>query len=70
MFFCLQSARLYAVQWLHVLLRAHVPFFSSWGLELLNAQLYDQSKAVALEALSVLSEACEEEVRGPLLCDL
>ena len=39
-----------------------MPFFSSWGLELLNATLYDQSKQVALEALSVLSEACEEEV--------
>ena len=25
-------------------------------------QLYDQSRAVAMEALSVISEACEEEV--------
>jgi rapamycin-insensitive companion of mTOR len=64
-----QSARLYAVRWLHVLLRVHVPFFSSWGLELLSNQLYDQSTNVALEALSVLSEACEEEVRY-LFCNL
>ena len=28
---------------------------------MLVVQLYDQSRAVAMEALSVLSEACEEE---------
>ncbi len=47
---------------MRVLLRAGIPFLSSWGIEMLVMQLYDQSKPVAMEALSVLSEACEEEV--------
>ena len=47
---------------MRVLLRAQVAFFSSWGIEMLVMQLYDQSKAVAMEALSVISEACEDEV--------
>ncbi len=49
---------------MRVLLRARAPFFSSWGVEMLVMQLYDQSRQVAMEALSVLSEACEEEVRN------
>jgi rapamycin-insensitive companion of mTOR len=47
---------------MRVLLRADVPFVSHWGMELLVTQLYDQSKVVALEALNVIDEACEEEV--------
>jgi len=47
---------------LRVLLRARVPGFQQWGVELLVQQLYDESKAVASEALAVLSEACEDEV--------
>ena len=60
--FDFQSARLYTANFMRVLLRARVAFFSSWGIEMLVMQLYDQSKAVAMEALSVISEACEDEV--------
>ena len=49
---------------LRVLLRTGTPFFGSWGIEMLVLQLYDKVKAVAMEALTVLSEACEEEVSG------
>jgi rapamycin-insensitive companion of mTOR len=48
---------------MRVLLRAKVPYISNWGLEMLVMQLYDQSKVVAMEALSVISEACENEVK-------
>lgn len=58
----LQSARLYTASFMRILLRARVPLLSSWGMEMLVLQLYDQSKAVAMEALSVISEACEDEV--------
>ena len=40
-----------------------MPFFNSWGLELLVPQLYDLDRRVALEAVEILDEACEEEVR-------
>ena len=53
---------MYTANFMRVLLRARVAFFSSWGIEMLVMQLYDQSKAVAMEALSVISEACEDEV--------
>ena len=59
-----ESARLYTASFMRVLLRARVRFLANWGMEMLVMQLYDQSKAVAMEALSVLSEACEEEVSG------
>ena len=36
--------------------------FSSWGIEMLVSQLYDQSRSVALTALSILDEACEDKV--------
>ena len=57
-----EAARLYTASFMRVLLRARVPFLSNWGMEMLVMQLYDQSKPVAMEALSVISEACEEEV--------
>ena len=60
----LQGARLYSTKFVRVLFRAHVPFVGSWVMELLTLQLYDQSKAVAMEAISVISEACEELVSG------
>ncbi|XP_072310238.1 LOW QUALITY PROTEIN: rapamycin-insensitive companion of mTOR-like [Eucyclogobius newberryi] len=52
------SCRLYATKHLRVLLRANVEFFSSWGIELLVTQLHDRSKAVSVEALDILDEAC------------
>ena len=57
-----QEMRLYATRHMRVLLRAKMPFFNSWGLELLVPQLYDLDRQVALEAVEILDEACEEEV--------
>lgn len=57
-----QPCRLYATKHLRVLLRASVEFFSSWGMELLVTQLHDHSKAVSMEALDILDEACEDKV--------
>ena len=62
-FFFFQSARLYTASMLRILLRARIPLLENWAMEMLVNQLYDQSVAVAMEALSVISEACEEEVR-------
>ena len=53
---------MYATKHLRVLLRASVEFFSSWGMELLVTQLHDHSKAVSMEALDILDEACEDKV--------
>jgi hypothetical protein len=39
-----------------------VEFFSNWGMELLVTQLHDHSKAVSMEALDILDEACEDKV--------
>jgi len=58
-----QTARLYTTGLMRVLLRAGVTGFSTWGIEALVAQLYDSSMLVAMEALSILSEACEDYVR-------
>uniref|UniRef100_A0A3B4BJD4 Uncharacterized protein n=1 Tax=Periophthalmus magnuspinnatus TaxID=409849 RepID=A0A3B4BJD4_9GOBI len=55
------TCRLYATKHLRVLLRAGVDFFSSWGMELLVTQLHDHSKAVSMEALDILDEACEDK---------
>ncbi|XP_018608471.1 rapamycin-insensitive companion of mTOR-like isoform X2 [Scleropages formosus] len=55
------SCRLYATKYLRVLLRANVEFFSSWGIELLVTQLHDCTKAISMEALDILNEACEEK---------
>lgn len=57
-----EAARLYTAGLMRVLLRAKVPFLANWGMEMLVMQLYDQAKPVAMEALSVISEACEDEV--------
>ena len=57
-----QSCRLYSTKMLRVLLRAGTPGFSTWGVELLVTQLYDQSPAVTSAALTILDEACDIEV--------
>ncbi|XP_065198170.1 rapamycin-insensitive companion of mTOR-like [Sycon ciliatum] len=56
-----EAMRLYATGHLRVLLRAKVPFFHTWCLEMLVAQLCDPSHDVSNEALDVLDEACEDE---------
>ncbi|MFT7797327.1 rapamycin-insensitive companion of mTOR isoform X1 [Arapaima gigas] len=55
------NCRLYATKHLRVLLRANVEFFSNWGIELLVTQLHDRNKAVSMEALDILDEACEDK---------
>ncbi|XP_072562718.1 rapamycin-insensitive companion of mTOR-like isoform X2 [Paramormyrops kingsleyae] len=55
------NCRLYSTKHLRVLLRANVEFFSNWGIELLVTQLHDRSKAVSMEALDILDEACEDK---------
>ncbi|XP_067087124.1 LOW QUALITY PROTEIN: rapamycin-insensitive companion of mTOR-like [Osmerus mordax] len=62
--------RLYATKHLRVLLRAGVEFFSSWGMELLTTQLHDHSKAVSMEALDILDEACEDKANLHALIQL
>lgn len=55
------KARLYATQFLRVLLRARLPDFEVWGVQLL-LKLVDecQAKCVQLAALDILEEACYE----------
>ncbi|XP_058831401.1 rapamycin-insensitive companion of mTOR [Topomyia yanbarensis] len=55
------KARLYATQFLRVLLRARLPNFEVWGIPLL-LKLVDESQArcVQLAALEILEEACYE----------
>ncbi|XP_050303046.1 rapamycin-insensitive companion of mTOR [Anthonomus grandis grandis] len=54
-----ESSRMYATQFMLVLLRSGCPGFSSWAVGLLCLQLEDQSRKVCLSALSTLQEACE-----------
>lgn len=54
-----ESSRLYATQFLLVLLRAGLPHFCNWGIKLLARQLQDKSRTIYLSALSTLHEACE-----------
>ena len=65
----IQETRLYATQHMRVFLRCIMPFFISWGMEMLITQLYDTDLEVANEAVDILDEACEEEVSksSPLL---
>lgn len=57
-----ESSRLYATQFMVVLLRARVPNFHEWGVSLVLNQLKDNSKSVRLAALNILDEACDEPV--------
>ena len=59
----LQSSRLYCVRLLRVLLRAGSSNFHVWGADLLCKHLADDSNDVQQEALSVLIEAAENEVK-------
>ncbi|XP_022101706.1 rapamycin-insensitive companion of mTOR-like [Acanthaster planci] len=56
-----ESMRLYATGHLRVQLRAQIPFFQNWGMELLVTQLYDKSATVASEAIEIIEEACEDD---------
>uniref|UniRef100_A0A2C9LNG1 Rapamycin-insensitive companion of mTOR n=1 Tax=Biomphalaria glabrata TaxID=6526 RepID=A0A2C9LNG1_BIOGL len=53
--------RLYATKLLRVLMRACTPGLSTWGIELLITQLYDPEKSIAMSAVNILDEACDNE---------
>lgn len=57
----MESSRLYATQFLLVLLRAGISSFYDWGVKYLVNQLKDKSRSVSLIALTSLHEACELE---------
>ncbi|PAA55442.1 hypothetical protein BOX15_Mlig003764g1 [Macrostomum lignano] len=65
-----EDCRLYATRFTTVLLRADMPFFANWGIELLVKQLYDTDPTVCQTALAVLEEACELEVNKNILVRL
>lgn len=56
------AGRLYATQFLLVLLRAKIPNFEVWGLPLLIKQTRDKERKVILTALEILDEACHDRV--------
>ncbi|XP_012288713.1 rapamycin-insensitive companion of mTOR [Orussus abietinus] len=56
----LESTRLYATQFLRLVLRARMTDAYQWAMMLLSDRLSDTSRAVALAALEALHEACEE----------
>lgn len=56
----LPSTRLYATQFLRLILRARMTDAVRWAMLLLAERLSDASMAVALTALDALHEACEE----------
>ncbi|XP_043502898.1 rapamycin-insensitive companion of mTOR isoform X2 [Polistes fuscatus] len=56
----LESTRLYATQFLRLILRARMLDAYHWALTLLTERLMDTSKVVALTALEILHEVCEE----------
>lgn len=56
------GGRLYATQFLLVLLRAKVPNFEVWGLPLLIRQTKDKERKVMLAAMEILDEACHDRV--------
>ncbi|ODM99839.1 Rapamycin-insensitive companion of mTOR [Orchesella cincta] len=56
------DARHYATKFLRVLVRAKLPGFSKWGIELLVNQLNDKNRAIALSALDILEEAIHDKM--------
>ncbi|CAK9816269.1 Rapamycin-insensitive companion of mTOR [Anthophora quadrimaculata] len=56
----LDSTRLYATQFLRLILRARMADAYRWAISLLSDRLSDSNKTIALTALEALHEACEE----------
>ncbi|KAJ8687622.1 hypothetical protein QAD02_023416 [Eretmocerus hayati] len=56
----LESTRLYATQFLRIVVRAKLGDASHWAIGLLLHRLNDKSRVVALAALEALHEICEE----------
>ncbi|ALC49697.1 rictor [Drosophila busckii] len=57
-----RAGRLYATQFLAVLLRARLPNFEVWGLPLIIQQTKDVDRSVVLAAMEVLEEACNDNL--------
>lgn len=57
-----RNGRLYATQFLVVLLRARIPNFEVWGIPMIIQQTKDPDRSVVLAAIDVLEEACHEKV--------
>ncbi|XP_034935765.1 rapamycin-insensitive companion of mTOR [Chelonus insularis] len=55
-----EQTRLYATQFLRLILRAKITDACQWALSLIVDRLADDSKSVALAALEALHEMCEE----------
>ncbi|GFS75960.1 rapamycin-insensitive companion of mTOR [Trichonephila clavipes] len=53
-----EATRLYATNFLLILLRAKLPDYRKWAIEVLVYQLHDSSKLVSAAALDILDEAC------------
>ena len=62
-----EAKRLYCVQLLRLLARAHCSGFARWGVEMLVSQLYDPSERVSAAALQIVEEVCDYEVSHSLL---
>lgn len=56
------ASRLYATQFLLVLLRARLPTVEEWGIQLLMEQLQDKDRSIVLATLDILEETCHENV--------
>lgn len=57
-----RNGRMYATQFMVVLLRARIPNFEVWGLPLLIKQTKDTERMVVLAALQIIDEAASERV--------
>lgn len=56
------SGRLYATQFMLVLLRARLPDFEVWGIPLLIKQTMAKKKSIIIASMEILDEACNEKV--------
>lgn len=57
-----QASRLYATQFLLILLRARIATFEEWGVTLILNQLKDKDRAIMLATLEIIEEACHENI--------
>lgn len=57
-----QASRLYATQFILVLLRARQSNVEEWGIPLLLKQLHDKDRSIVIATLDILDEACHENV--------
>ena len=59
---CSESCRLYATRFLGVLIRSRTTNVAHWGIDLLVAQLFDESPMIAWAALDILDDACDDKM--------